>query len=124
MIVRVVNIRDYIGPGSKNEPKYRQYIYVGRANRTARLKGHPLANPFKVKSRAATHNERVECIAKYRQWLREHPQRFELLAKLKADIEASGLPLACWCCEWDGNNSEPGTPCHAVVLAKILMGRE
>lgn len=101
---RVVNVRDF--PFEYPTP----YIYVGRYM-PGRFAGHPLANPFKVK-RSASVAERVACLDRYREWLRNLPDRDVKLAILARKVVLSGLPLGCWCAPRE---------CHADVLAEELL---
>lgn len=101
--IRVVNVRDF--PFEYPTP----YVYVGRYMPGV-FRGHPLANPFKLR-RKATAADRAECLDKYRAWVLAHPRRDELLAGLLRQVRTTGLPLGCWC--------HP-QPCHADVLAELL----
>jgi Domain of unknown function (DUF4326) len=116
--VTVVNVRDY-----RDHAKPRPIIYVGRYCRAWGLAKHPLANPFKL-NRNARLDERRRALDHYLEWLRAHPNRFDMLAQLAAEVHRTGFPLACWCCTWDGEQYVRGELCHAVTLAKILMGKE
>jgi len=98
---RVVHVNRHQGPR----------IYVGRKGRAGR--GHPLANPFKLKPNA-TDRERAECIAKYRDWLLAQPDLAEQLEALRVETRNGERPLACWCAP---------KACHADVLAELLTAR-
>ncbi|MFF4741262.1 DUF4326 domain-containing protein [Streptomyces sp. NPDC001262] len=81
-----------------------RFVYVGRPLFTGgwRLKGHPLANPFKL-GRDGTSEE---VVALYRMWIRERPE------VLNRELSAlRGKVLGCWCPD--------GQPCHARVLAEL-----
>lgn len=112
MPARVVNVRDYPMAGINAALPF---IYVGRPNRAWQFAGHPLANPFKV-SRSATDYAKRQVLARYEAWLDRVPALLQDLAK---HVRRTGLPLACWCCTWDGE-SEPAPLCHAVILAKRI----
>lgn len=107
MPVRVVNVRT-AEPGT--------YLYVGR--HAPGLKGHPLANPYKLR-RGATVHEREGCLKRYIEWLDKEDKERAILV-LAGEVLAFSLPLGCWCCDWDGV-SEPAPLCHAVVLAKRVQ---
>ena len=95
---RVVNVRASHGP----------CVYVGRAGGGRR--GHPLANPHKLKANA-TPDERAACIAKYRAWLQTLPDLAERLESLRVETNNGERPLGCWCAP---------LPCHADVLCEFL----
>lgn len=116
MIARVVNVKDFPNWGRlPGQPL--PFIYVGRVG--FGFQGHPLANPFKL-PRKADEDDRRECLDQYVAWLQQQPA--VELAKLALDVHETNLPLACWCCTWDGE-SEPSPLCHAVVLAKEVTAR-
>ncbi|MCE9560823.1 MAG: DUF4326 domain-containing protein [Planctomycetes bacterium] len=98
---RVVHVNRHEGPS----------VYVGRKGRAGR--GHPLANPFKLKPNA-TDCERVDCIAKYREWLLARSDLAEQLEVLRAETRNGERPLACWCAP---------KACHADVLAGLLAAK-
>lgn len=103
---QVVNVRDFLF--SKDPP----FIYVGRAMPSFKLKAHPLANPFRMTSRAAKdESARQFCLDLYREWLDALPDRDELLRELAAQVKATGLPLGCWCAP---------KSCHADILAELI----
>lgn len=103
MLVRVTSVRGR--PGKDGH----EYIYVGRKMPRQGLAGHPLGNPFRA----------PDGCAKYVAWLAANPDRDRLLRDLAEQVKKTGLPLACWCGEWDGV-SEDHPSCHAVVLAKAI----
>lgn len=110
MATPVVNVRRFRPFGD-----FPPFVYVGRA--CAGLRGHPLANPFKV-GKDATDGERRACLTKYTAWLHTLP---DLESRLRMLLGRTGgtLPLGCWCASWDGV-SEPAPLCHAVVLSRLI----
>ncbi len=70
-------------------------VYIGRPS--------IWGNPFKLR-RGATETERVDCIARYREWLLGKPH---LLARLP---ELRGKRLGCFCAP---------KRCHGDVLARL-----
>lgn len=108
MKTKVVNVRDYGPPFTSPLP----FIYVGRRMRgdLAILSGHALANPFKLR-RHATSAERADCLAKYRDWIQANPIHMGIVERLAEKVEATGLPLACWCAP---------LACHADYLAALI----
>jgi hypothetical protein len=112
MPVRVINIRS----GHHRDDSPPPFIYVGRGMPAWGLPHHPLANPYRV-AHDASEAKRREVLAKYEAWLASHTNRDALLRDLADQVAATGLPLACWCCDYDGV-SEPSPLCHAVVLAR------
>lgn len=76
-------------------------VYIGRENKTFGLKASKWANPFVI----GPDGSRDEVLAKYENWLLEHP---ELLNQLS---ELDGKTLGCWC--------HP-QKCHGDILIKLL----
>lgn len=76
-------------------------VYIGRENKTFGLKASKWANPFVI----GPDGSRGEVLAKYENWLLEHP---ELLNELS---ELDGKILGCWC--------HP-QKCHGDILIKLL----
>lgn len=100
MPTRVINVREA-------EPY--TYIYVGRYM-PGLYRGHPLANPFKL-PRKATEADRSACLERYREWLLSLPDWRQQIDALAARVQATGLPLGCWCAP---------KACHADVLAELI----
>ena len=105
MKVEVVNVRNF--PLEAPTP----YIYVGRYM-PGTFRGHPLANPFKLPSKA-TAADRMDCLRQYEVWLDRLSNRDDLLQRLAAQVQRTGLPLGCWC--------KPKA-CHADILARRVEG--
>ena len=103
MKVEVVNVRNF--PLEAPTP----YMYVGRYM-PGIFRGHPLANPFKLPSKA-TAADRIDCLRQYKLWLNQLPNRDDLLHRLAAQVCKTGLPLGCWC--------KPKA-CHADILATLV----
>ncbi|MGQ0741290.1 MAG: DUF4326 domain-containing protein [Alphaproteobacteria bacterium] len=59
-------------------------------------------SPFRLKKES----ERESLIARYRKYLRAHPELVRVALE-----ELRGKNLACWC--------KPGLPCHAEVLLRV-----
>lgn len=74
--------------------------YVGHRGNRHRWPESDFANPFVKLARA----DRATMVAKYREWLHEHP---DLLRRIPAEL--AGRALGCWCAP---------QPCHADVLAE------
>lgn len=102
-MIQVVNVRNF--PFEYPTP----YIYVGRAM-PGRFAGHPLGNPFKIRKNA-TDQERIECLEKYRQWVKTVPNWQGLVRSLGERARLCKLPLGCWCAP---------QLCHAQVLAELI----
>ena len=68
-------------------------VYIGRPG--------PWGNPFRI----GVDGSRSQVIAKYREWLKSHPEVVE-----RARRELAGKILGCWCAP---------NPCHGEVLAEI-----
>lgn len=97
---RVAHVRDGI-PGA---------IYVGRPMPRQRLKGHILANPFKI----GRDGSRQEVIDRYKEFVVRDSHRMEALADLR-----SAEVLCCWC-RHDGEPRTAANGCHGDVLIDLL----
>lgn len=76
-------------------------VYVGRANPRYGLRGHPLANPFKVGRDGAV----GECVEKFRAYLLARPDLVAVAKTLR------GKTLGCFCDQMGD--------CHAKVIAEV-----
>jgi len=79
-------------------------LYIGRA-----WAGHPESkwhNPFRIHAQCS----REECLAKYKQHIRNTPELWTHLYEIDDQV------LGCWCCDSDGSG-EPR--CHGDVLIKL-----
>lgn len=101
--ITVINIKQSKDPAQ---------IYIGRSMRTQKLKGSPLANPFRL-----SHSKsREQCLSQYRNWLNgqlqiSSPARAEL-RRLTELAKKFPLKLACWCA--------PET-CHGDVIREKIL---
>lgn len=97
-------------------------VYCGRPLRKrdglgsggVELPGHILANPFRLE-RGAKKPEREKCVARYREWLREEPDRMTEARNLR------GKRLGCWCGFWPGYGA-PDFECHCIEIARVAEG--
>jgi uncharacterized protein DUF4326 len=94
---RVVNLK-----GHRDDPAYRDVVYVGRAMHRGgwRLPASPLACPYKP----GPDGTRKEVVARYREYLLARPDLLEVVRGLR------GRRLGCWCAP---------LPCHADVIAEL-----
>ncbi|MBV9439104.1 MAG: DUF4326 domain-containing protein [Candidatus Eremiobacteraeota bacterium] len=108
--------RGHIGIANLREGRIIEGEYVGRAVARRRLRGSPLANPFRI----AHDSERDAAVAKYADWLREHiatgdeavtTELDRLTARFRAEQR---LMLLCWCAP---------QRCHAEVIAEEVRRR-
>lgn len=76
-------------------------VYVGRPMPQQGLRGHLLANPFKVGRDGVA----GECVEKFRIHLMARPDLIEIAKGLK------GRVLGCWC--------DQAGACHAKVIASV-----
>jgi hypothetical protein len=101
------------------------FVYVGRAVPRQGWAESPWHNPFRKESMGVTPVASYE--ASWRATIvwsinaREDDPRWSapfpsLLRRLP---ELAGKILGCWCVDWDGVG-EPATPCHAVVLSRLV----
>jgi hypothetical protein len=89
---------------SREEIEAAGIVYVGRPNPRRGLRGHALANPFKV----GRDGQAGECVDRFRAYLLSRPDLCKVAKWLR------GRVLGCWC--------EAGTPCHAKVIAEVADG--
>jgi hypothetical protein len=90
--IEVVNVRAW---------RRDAYLYIGRP--MSGFIGSAFANPFKLR-RGASHDERMECLAGYREWLIGRDDLMSLVPNLR------GHRLGCWCAP---------LPCHGHVLKEL-----
>lgn len=99
-----------------NQSKDPDKIYIGRSMKTQKLKGSPLANPFRL----SDSKSREQCLSQYRNWLNgqlqiNSPARAEL-GRLVELAKKFPLKLACWCAP---------ESCHGdIIREKIIEALE
>lgn len=79
-------------------------VYIGRANPRRKLAASPFQNPFKI----GKDGDRGEVLAKFRDYLRGHPELVRRAAE-----ELDGRTVSCWC--------HPER-CHGDELAAAVKG--
>lgn len=107
--ITVVNVK-HVSPGS--------FVYCGRYNSTYNLKASPLANPFKLE--IDTDEERVKCLAQYREWLYDNTvmmntAQYWEIERLADLLESQPLALGCWC-----KQPSREVACHCDVIADFV----
>jgi hypothetical protein len=90
-------------------------IYIGRLRRDRGIsvaRPTPLGNPFEI----GKPYERVEAIARYRDWipaeLDRNPKARKQLDRIIEAARASDVVLLCWCAP---------LPCHAEIVAELAQ---
>ncbi len=76
-------------------------LYIGRANKWYGLEASKWGNPFYLKRES----DRIEVLAKYKEYILETPELYDSLEELE------GLTLACWCYP---------KLCHGNALIELL----
>ena len=101
---QIANFKHYGSLQSLNQAFGDQWLYIGRANRTAGLARSPLANPFKV---GVFGGRRGATLSYYRRWLWEQIQAGNMAVIEALQAIDDSTVLVCWCV--------PG-PCHGEVV--------
>ena len=87
------------------------WVYIGRHSPRHAFPHSPYANPFQISKQ----QPRSLVLARFQQYILEHPKCAELIAALAAERDANGeLHLVCFC--------HP-EPCHGDILAALVDGR-
>jgi hypothetical protein len=100
MATTVVNLKGRVRENGGACPE--GVVYIGRAMHRGgwRLPGSAWANPYRI----GRDGDRDEVIARYREYVSEHPELRAALPELRGKV------LGCWCVP---------LPCHGQVLAEL-----